>query len=273
MPELDSWLALTAGIGTSDFEEAALRVKNSLAGFKNINTVIAVLTNEVTDVCPITSKLYSEIMNPQTRGYGYMCWKAEIVKAGFDGYWGKFTGVIWVDAGCEIFHTPMTDFRLKMFQSYSRHNGVACFTLNTKEIEYSKRDLFEQFPDIDPFKAGKQIQTTWMFLHGEKGREISRQWLETVTRGKNLLNLEPSALNEYSEFIENRYDQSTFSLVCKRNGIPPMRYKPTGGVNGKVAIFRGLLHPIWTTRNRTGRSVKSRLHLKVEKLLGNNFIK
>jgi hypothetical protein len=267
----EKWLALTAGIGTEDFEGAAKRVRNSLLGFRNIDKAVAVLTSEISEICPITSNLYSEIMNTHTRGYGYMCWKAEIIKAGFEGYWGDYDGVIWVDAGCEVFRTPITQVRFRLFQSFSRRHGVACFTLDTKEIEYTKRDLFDRFPGINPKKAGKQIQTTWMFLHGQQGREISKQWFDLVVGGKNLLDLTPSLKKEYPEFIENRYDQSTFSLVCKHNRVAPMRYRPTGGTRGRLAILRSFFHPIWTTRNRTEQSAKNRIHLSVEKLFPGNF--
>ena len=258
------WLAITAGVGSPDFEEAAFRVRDSLARSGVVDKVVAVTTKDLSTVCPETSVLYRDLMNTDTRGFGYMCWKAEIVNAAMEGLWGDFEGVIWVDAGCEISVNPISRIRFNRFKTFARKHGVSCFALDTLEIEYSKRDIFEHFPEIDPFNAGRQIQTTWFFLYGEKGKEISREWLSTVLVGTHMLTLEPSSLPEYQGFVENRYDQSTFSLVCKKNRIPTMSYVPTSGDRTFLSKLNGLLHPIWTSRNRGGASVKMKFHEMLE---------
>ena len=256
----EKWIAVTAGVGSVEFERAAKRVKADLEKSGVVDKVVAVFTDDLLTVCPQTSTVYAELINNDNRGFGYMCWKAEIVNRAFEGFWGDFDGVIWVDAGCEVSINPVSRIRLWNFQKFAKRNGVACFTLDTLEIEYSKRDLFEFFPEIEPTKAGKQIQTTWFLLHGKLGLEISKQWLETVLAGTNLLDLKPSRLLEFPGFIENRYDQSTFSLVCKKNNIRVMNYVPTAGRNSIAAVINGFFHPIWTSRNRFGTTIKKKIH-------------
>ena len=196
-----------------------------------------------------------------------MCWKAEIVHKAMEGFWGDFDGVIWIDAGCEVSINPLSQFKLRKFEKFAKKHGVACFTLDTLEIEYTKRDLFEKFPQIDPFSAGKQIQTTWFLLHGQKGRKIASEWFSTVVSGTNLLELTPSKNPEFANFIENRYDQSVFSLVCKTNEVPIMKYKPTNGYSSRLNRLRGLFNPIWTARNRFGLTIKRPYHRIVENIL------
>lgn len=262
----DRWLAITAGVGAPAFEEAAHRVVQSLEPSKVVDRVIKVETKDLGEVCPQVSRLYGGLMNIETRGYGYMCWKAEIVHQAMKGYWGDFDGVIWIDAGCEVSINPLSKIGFYRFQNFARKYGVACFTLDTLEIEYTKRDLFEKFPQIKPSESGKQIQTTWFFLYGETGKKIAREWFETVMSGTHLLELTPSAKPEYPGFIENRYDQSAFSLVCKSNGIPAMRYKPTNGYTSMILRLRGIINPIWTSRNRFGNTVKRKFHIAFENL-------
>lgn len=259
------WLAVTAGVGSSHFEDAAFRVRDTLKASGIVDEVVAVTTKDLPSICPKTTKLYREIMNAETRGFGYMCWKAEIVNAAIEGVWGDYQGIIWIDAGCEIALNPISMIRFRAFKKYAMGKGVACFSLDTLEVEYTKRDIFELFPAIDPFNSGHQIQTTWFFLYGEIGKKISREWLSTVLVGANILNLEPSSLPEYASFIENRYDQSTFSMVCKNNQITPMNYVPTTGHGTTRSIINGFFHPIWTSRNRVGKSVKTKLHKLFEK--------
>lgn len=258
------WIAVTAGVGSRQFEGAAKRVKTTVENAGVVDKVVAVLTEDLPEICPITSEIYTNLMNPETRGYGFMCWKAEIVNAALMGRWGDFDGVIWIDAGCEVTFNPISKMNFRRFQKFSMKNGVASFTLSTKEIEYTKRDIFDLFPEIDPHAAGDQIQTTWMYLHGEKGRLISTQWLELVCKGTNLLDLSPSSRQEFPEFIENRYDQSTFSIVCKANKIKVMNYRPTTGSGSLVSRIRGFSNPIWASRNRTPDTVKPRLYRFLE---------
>lgn len=258
------WIAVTAGVGSEQFEGAAKRVQSSLQDAGVVDKVVAVLTEDLREVCPLTSEIYADLMNPQTRGYGYMSWKAEIVNAAFMGRWGDFEGVIWIDAGCEINLNAISRINFRKFQRYSKAHGVASFTLATKEVEYTKRDIFELFPRIDPFAAGDQIQTTWMYLYGDTGKLVSQQWLELVCKGTNFLDLSPSASPEFPQFIENRYDQSTFSMVCKANDVQVMNYRPTSGSRSLISKMRGFTNPIWTARNRTPHSLKSRLHRLIE---------
>jgi hypothetical protein len=258
------WIAVTAGVGSKQFEGAAKRIQVTLQNSRVVDRVVAVLTDDLPEICPVTSEIYADLMNPQTRGFGFMAWKAEIVNAAFVGRWGDFDGVIWIDAGCEVTINPISLLNFKRFQRYSKVHGVASFTLATQEVQYTKRDIFSLFPEIDPHAAGDQIQSTWMFLSGEKGRLISNQWLELVCRGTNLLDLSPSEHQEFPEFIENRYDQSTFSMVCKANQVKVMKYRPTTGSGSLISRIRGLSNPIWTARNRTPNTVKSRLHRLVE---------
>lgn len=256
----DRWIAVTAGVGTLEFEGAALRVKKDLGSAGVVDKVVAVLTKDLPNVCPRTSKIYSDHMNPETRGFGFMSWKAEIVNAAFNGYWGEFEGVIWIDGGCEVNINPISKLRFRFFQNFAQRHGVTCFSLATQEIEYTKRDIFDLFPKIDPLTAGPQIQTTWMMLHGTQGKRLANEWFDTVCKGTHLLDLQPSKNVEFDQFVENRYDQSTFSMVCKNNNVPVMRYRPTAGRGSLVASARSVFHPLWTARNRTSKSIKKRFH-------------
>jgi len=254
------WLAITAGVGAQNFEEAAYRVRDSLASSGVVDKVVCVTTKDLLLVCPKTSVLYRDLMNTRTRGYGYMCWKAEVVNSAMQGEWGDYEGIVWIDAGCEVTINHLSKIKFNSFKKQAISHGVACFCLDTLEIEYTKRDLFEKFPEVSPSLAGKQIQTTWFFLHGDTGRQIAKDWFDTVMSGTNLLDLNPSSNPEYEGFVENRYDQSAFSLVCKKYGISVMSYKPTAGYGSFPSFLRGFVNPIWTSRNRTGLSIKRNIH-------------
>lgn len=260
------WIAITAGLGSYDFEEAALRVGNDLSSAAIVDNVIAVTTKDIFNVCPVTTGIYSDLIKSNSRGFGFMSWKTELVHEAFGGKWGDFEGVIWIDAGCEIGINVISQRLFHKFQKYAVINGVAAFTLRTPEIEYTKQDLFDEFPEIDPLNCGDQIQSTWIFFHGEIGRKAAERWFDTVCMGTHLLDLKPSKNAENPRFIENRYDQSSFSLVCKSLGIPPMKYMPTAGYGSFFSRIKGFAHPIWVSRNRSGHTKKTKLNFFLEKI-------
>ena len=262
--ESSRWIAITAGLGSEDFECAAKRVESGFKKANLLDKVVAVVTEQIYETCPVTTRIYSHYIASKSRGFGFMSWKAELVQSAFSGRWGDFDGVLWIDAGCEVSINPISAITFRKFQKYAIANGVAVFTLDTEEIAYTKRDLFEEFPQINPQESGRQIQTTWIFFHGEVGRIAAQNWFEIVCKGTNLLDLEPSKNPEYPGFIENRYDQSSFSLVCKTLGIKPMKYRPTTGFGSLASRLRGFTQPIWTSRNRTGETKKTKLHKFLE---------
>ena len=260
----EKWIAITAGLGSADFEGAAIRVKESLEKSGTVDKVVAVLTADLKEICPTTAKIYSPYLNQNVHGFGFWCWKAEIVIEALSGRWGDFDGVIWIDAGCEVSINPISLLRFNSYKHCARRNGLACFSLNTAEIEFTKRDLFELFPSIDPKNAGEQIQATWMFFHRKRGHKIAQEWFDLVCSGVNFLDFSPSALPEYPEFIQNRNDQSAFSMVCKANKVKVMKHKPTAGTGSYISVLRGFVNPIWTSRNRKSDSIKSRFHYSFE---------
>ena len=155
--------------------------------------------------------------------------------------------------------------RFKHYLKVAKRRGIACFAMGTPEIQYTKKLLFEKFPAISPNEAGNQIQATWLIAYGPKGRKVIDEWLSIILESEVNFNLDDSPQGENPTFVEHRYDQSIFSLVCKSNGIRPMKLRPTPGVGSRKTLFRAFLHPIWTSRNRTGVSSIPKLFSKFDK--------
>ncbi len=226
--------------------------KASSSGF--FESVVAVTNENLKEVCGRVSASYPHIFNEATRGYGYMTYKPDAIKSAFEGLWGDCDGVVWIDAGCELFLTPLTRIRFNHFLKIARKRGIACFSMGTPEISYTKRLLFDKFPSINPITSGNQIQATWLIAYGAKGRKVVDEWLQMILESEENFNLAESPVGEFPEFVEHRYDQSIFSLVCKKNGIKPMLLRPTPGRGSWKTLLRSFFHPIWTSRNRTGKS-------------------
>jgi hypothetical protein len=254
MKKKDAWHLLTAGVGSADMTAASVRVFEKASSSGLFESVNAINNDNLAQVCSRVVTAYPHIFNETTRGFGYMTYKADAMVSAFENSWGDCDGVVWVDAGCELFLTPLTRIRFKYFLRVAKKRGVACFELGTPEIQYTKKLLFDKFPSINPKDSGNQIQSTWFMAYGELGRKVVEEWLALILESEDNFNLLASPGGEFPEFIEHRYDQSIFSLVCKRNGIKPMFFRPTPGRGSWKSLLRSFFHPIWTSRNRKGSS-------------------
>jgi hypothetical protein len=249
------WIVVTAGVGNPEIEAAALRVAREATKLPGVVKTVAVLTEELELVCPKTNQVYGHLQNSAHRGYGYMAYKSEIVQNAFNGFWGNFDGVIWVDAGCEVLVNPISALRMIRIQDYAREHGAFVFVLNSLEIEHTKRDLFERFKTINPYETGNQIQSTWFLLAGEQGKCISDFWSSVTLENTTYVSDEKSKLPEFPEFKVHRNDQSVFSLTCKLHKVRTSSYTPAAGTGSIIGKIRASTHPIWVSRNRTGESI------------------
>jgi hypothetical protein len=249
------WLLLTAGFGDSNMEGAALRVKAQAESLDLLDKVVAVTNSDLPNSCPEVFSKYAQYLNPSHKGFGYFSWKVELVYGALHGRFGDFDGVVWVDAGCEIFNSPWTRKRMKRWLKSSEESGHFLYTLGTPEQDYTKSLTFSEFPHLSSEDRSPQIQATWFMLHGETGRKISEKWLEVAMKDISLLDLSPSPGGEVDTFVEHRFDQSLLSLTCKSLGIRISGYLPCSGNSGVKSQLRGVFHPVWTARNRSAKSI------------------
>ena len=250
------WLLLTAGFGSPNMNAAAERVKGQAISLGIFDRVLAFTDADLETACPIVYENYREYLSPSHKGFGYFSWKVELVSSALSGKFGDFDGVVWVDAGCEIYNSPWTRYRLRRWLKRTEEEGVFAYTLNTPEQDFTKKALFNLFPHLNKEDRSPQFQATWFILHGEKGRSIASEWLRIALLNISTLDLSTSPEGEVPSFVEHRFDQSILSLVLKNFQINAQHYTPAGGNTGFMSQIRATaLHPIWTSRNRTGQSL------------------
>jgi len=250
----DKWKVITAGLGLNSQEEAAQRVIRDAKKFDLFDVFTLTLTRDLPTSAPSISHKYSYYLSPEVKGFGYFCWKPELVFRGFDR---SIDGVLWVDAGCEINANKLSRIRLKYFMRIAKRQGYFVYKLDTPENLFTKRALFKNFPKTSPSDSSGQFQATWLFLHGDLGREIARIWFSTSLADISNLDLSNEGNLEAEGFVEHRFDQSVLSLTLKELNCLPSRYRPPAGVT-RWSQIRGSTHPIWSTRNRRGDSVKNK---------------
>ena len=251
-------LFLTAGLGGLSFEQAADRLVEQASTFGLFSKLHAVKEPEILEICPRLLNWFSLVELRNTKGFGWYSWKATLAyQAMVVKRWGDFDLVMYLDAGCEMFHSVFSEKRLNKYLTHAMTSGNTLFAIPTPEMGYTKRDLFEFFPTLDVDDATNQFQSgSWIFKT-ESSAEFANTWESLSSLGIHMTDESLSKIPERDNFIVHRYDQSIFSLLAKSLGYQPISDVPPGNTQSIQGKIRGFFFPFWWTRNRTGKSIIS----------------
>ena len=249
-------LFVTAGLGGSSFEEAADRLVNQAQSFGLFDRLHAVKEEEVLEICPRLVEWFSLGELRSTKGFGWYTWKATIAfEAIVEKRWGDFDLVMYLDAGCEMFHSSFSQKRLEDYIIHATKFGNTLFAIPTPEMVYTKRDLFDYFPNLNANDTTNQFQSGSWILKMDASLEFVSAWESLSSLGIHMTDESPSKKTEDDRFLVHRYDQSIFSLLAKSFGFTPISDTPPGNTQTFQAKIRAFFFPFWWTRNRTGMTV------------------
>jgi hypothetical protein len=246
------WILVTAAFGSTDFHDSATRLIAQAEKFKLFHECIVVSEENLEEFAPRILNKYGEFVNLSVPGFGYFAWKPEIIQTTFEKF--PECGVFYVDAGCELNYNFITKLRLKGFFRIAK-NGSFFHTLNYPEAVHTKNKVLEYFEINSIDSLSPQIQATWFLLSGATGKKISKAWLESTL--KDLTFIDDSRFEEDSSFLSHRHDQSIFSCVIKSMGVKPNNHRPCYRPLTPLSKLNCFLHPVWSARNRSGKSLKN----------------
>lgn len=258
-----NYLFITAGLGSSEFEEAGERLISQVSKLEIFQKRVLVTQKDLSGpLGEYVSHVPRADLNVAAK-FGFFSWKPALAKMAFDGYWGNFDSVCYLDAGCEVLPSVWTRKRFQQYLEKCTTTGAVVFHSNCPENLYTTQKIFELFPKIEPRDTTPQLQGGTWFLGGEYGSSIASEWYSTSMRTYALITDDFDARMETSGFIAPRNDQSFFSLTCKSHNIHPEIVLPPGGGKGFRTQLRSLYFPFRWARNRTGQSENYR---PIEKL-------
>ena len=213
-----------------DLKKSLLRLKKQ-ATISKYYTEIKILTpNDFDNKMKI--KIQNLFSNKKKRGYGYWCWKPyfllEIISK-ID--YGDI--IHYMDIGCHIKKTTSNRFYEyldllidsdKWLLAFQYHKKGIKFSDDIKfpkreEFKYTKSDIFNYFQCLH----NKEITHTPQFWSGSffikkdpKSEVFLEQWNNVFNENFHLIDDTPSKAPNFNGFLENRHDQSIFSILCKK---------------------------------------------------------
>jgi hypothetical protein len=188
------------------------------------------------DLCAEFREHFMDRLLKHTRGFGYMCWKPQIVLQILEEMAWDDT-LHWLDAGCHL--NPRGRWRLKEYFSLvdAAPSGVLGFQnvppgppLDSDSREFpdhsdrrwTKGDLLDRLgvrdrPDI--LESQNIGTTTFLIRKCPQSLKFVREWLAIPWESFSFIDDTPSVAPNLADFVEHRHDQSIFSLLGKLYGI------------------------------------------------------
>lgn len=176
---------------------------------------------------------YKNKLKPSVRGYGYWCWKPQVILQLLDQV-DDGDIIQYTDAGCHL--NPAGIARLiEYFELANRaESGILAFaatppsfhqdSVNLPKMEehrWCKSDLFNYFKVTDRLEIinTPTIGAGVIFIKKTSTSvAVIKEWSTVISYDFSLLDDSPSLKENINGFVEHRHDQSIFSLLCKLHG-------------------------------------------------------
>lgn len=243
------------GDGSDDFKGAAHRLgkqANNLEIFNDVYVLDSASLSQLSirykqDLAKITRLTHYPLYYRAIKPWAILYFMEDSGK--------KYDVVFYIDAGCELPNNFVAKLRLKKIIKKVYKYGAIAERTRYKESTYSRKNLIDAFEPLSSIDYVGQIQSTWtMFKNTDENIKFMLEWIELSDPKYNYWQdpVGDELNDQYPNFIENRWDQSIFSLLYKKYHLPTKNTFWEYG--GKFGNLRGLSIPIHATRNKTGKS-------------------
>ena len=162
-----------------------------------------------------------------SRGYGYWCWKPQIVKQ-FLEQMNEGDIINYIDAGCHLNKNGIKRLNEYFEITNNSKSGILAFrsfwdnTYPFKEYIYNKADLLNYFGVLDD----KEITHTGQFEAGiffmrkqPNTMQFIDNWIEVFHKDFSLIDDSKSKIPNLEGFFDHRHDLSIYSILCKKEGV------------------------------------------------------
>ena len=224
---------ILVAFATNDLKKSIKRFETQAKNSKFYNQINIFTPRNLSN--KINEKLNSILRMKKKRGYAYWYWKPlilmELIKKLSDG-----DIIHYLDIGFHINHLSSKRFEEYINIINNKNSWLLAFQYKDmknknfdeidfpkrEEYKYTKGDIFEYFKCINnqeithtpQFSAGN-----FMIKKHEKSITFLSDWIKVFENKFELIDDTPSKTKNFINFIENRHDQSIFSILCKNNFV------------------------------------------------------
>jgi hypothetical protein len=160
---------------------------------------------------------HGDFIESNVRGYGYWLWKSYLIKQQMDKM-NENDILVYADAGCQINCNGMVRLNeyIELLQKNETNYGILTFQTIFQECQYTKRKIFDFF-DCNNESSKNSIQTNATVIILRKNAHSIKainEWFDICSNHYELIN--DDICDEFDSFIDNRHDQSIWSMIIKK---------------------------------------------------------
>jgi hypothetical protein len=177
------------------------------------------------------------------RGYGYWIWKPYLIQKKLCEL-NEGDILVYADCGCEININGKQRFLeyISMLDSDPNEYGIISFQMEHLEKKWTKKAIFDWFKVDESIKnSGQCVGGIQIIKKNKHSSNVVNEWVNNIRH--ELIN--DNTDNEDFCFIENRHDQSIYSIIVKKYGsikLPDETYFEDWN--------NGINYPILAKRNK-----------------------
>ena len=170
----------------------------------------------------LKNKNFSKVFNSK-RGGGYWIWKPYIIYKMLKKI-NENDIIVYSDAGCTIPNNKYVKDKLKEYLDIINKSkkGLIAFKNPHKESEWTKGDIFKHFKCLDNkdmYDSNQFTANRIILKKNNNSVRIIKSWWDVAKTHPLLFNDSISKVPNFNDFIENRHDQSIFSIICKMSDV------------------------------------------------------
>lgn len=177
------------------------------------------------DLDPFFRSKYANLLDPGIRGYGYWVWKSQVITQALEKLpFGEI--LVYLDAGCHISKHGKTRFREYISILSQSPKDFLCFELSCScgefhpESKWTKADVFSYFGVLENERITKSPQicaTVILVKNTNAAKSFLTKWQSAFDSIPPIYDDSQSKISNFTDFVENRHDQSIFSVMSKIN--------------------------------------------------------
>jgi len=189
---------------------------------------------------------YKDILN-MPRGGGYWLWKVDIIRQTLNKI-NDNDILLYMDSGSTFNFRGKEKFKEYCSELNSSVYGLLNFSQNFIEKHWTTKNIFDYFNiDINSDIANSpQLEATNMIFRKNKHLfNLLNEFINLLDTDRYLITDKYNSSQRYEKFVENRHDQSIFSLLSKIYGS--LQYREETHFKNRESIQYS--YPILSTRH------------------------
>lgn len=209
-------------------------------------------------------KKFRKHLIPYSRGFGYWCWKPQIIMQTLEVMDIGDT-LLYMDLGSHLNVKGRERLQEYFTLTDKSETGILAFrSPEHTDKKLTKMDVFKHFgvEDSTQYTDTMQIEATHLFIKKTDFTvSFIKEWLNVIYDDFSLITDSPSKAENFKEFKDHRHDQSIFSILAKKYKITTLSTDETYSIDwATMSNF-----PLLAKRDKVYRS---KFHSKYRRELG-----